>query len=436
MTSERDQVYVWAFLPGDVEPTICGRLTVSREAGGATVAEFIYGSSYLSRDDAVALDPIRLPLGNAVQRAVSTPQGGDPDVFGVIADACPDDWGRYVINRRHGEQRFPTGYLLSTQEDRVGNLCFSRNVAEMPAIGEPANIELLDDAWSVVLGLDTGKPLPPDLEKRVRANTAIGGARPKLTISDGQTQWLAKFPSSRDDRRYAQARLEAATLDLAARCGIDASKAELREVRAHDGQEGVVALIKRFDRTRHPKGRGWLREAYVSARTVLTSEASRRSGQYMGTYPELASQLQRWSGHAAADRFELYRRMVFNCCVSNTDDHERNHGLLADDAGHLRLSPAFDIVPRLSGTRRREQAMGIGAEGAPATVDNLLSCAADFGIGARDAQAVIDDVQQVVALHWRSCLQDRGMTAEEVALLAPCFDELPRDGVSIKADPE
>lgn len=180
--------------------------------------------------------------------------------------------------------------------------------------------------------------------------------------------------------------------------------------------------------------RGWLRDAYVSARTVLSSEASRHAGQYMGTYPQLASQLQRWSGNAAADRFELYRRMIFNCCVSNTDDHERNHGLLADDAGHLRLSPAFDIVPRLSGTRRREQAMGIGAEGALATVDNLLSCAADFHIGEREALAVIDDVQQGVALYWRDCLKDRGMTAEEVVLLAPCFEELPRNEGAIKAD--
>lgn len=323
-TSECDQVYVWAFLPGDVKPTLCGRLGVTHEAGGATAAEFVYDRGYLSRWDAVALDSTRLPLGGAVQRVVSTPQGGEPDVFGVIADACPGNWGRYVLNRRHGEQPFPMGYLLRTQEDRVGNLCASREAGEVPAIEEPATIELLDDAWSVVLALDTGQPPPPDLEKRVGANTAMGGARPKLTISDGKTQWLAKFPSSRDDRRYAQARLEAAALDLAARCGIDASKAELREVRAHDGQEAVVALIKRFDRTLDPKGRGWLRDAYVSARTVLSSAASRHAGQYMGTYPQLASQLQRWSGNAAADRFELYRRMVFNCCVSNTDDHERN----------------------------------------------------------------------------------------------------------------
>lgn len=78
--------------------------------------------------------------------------------------------------------------------------------------------------------------------------------------------------------------------------------------------------------------------------------------------------------------------------------------------------------------------MGIGTEGALATVDNLLSCAADFHIGVREALSIIDDVQQGVALYWRGFLQDRGMTAEEVALLSPCFEELPRNEAAIKAD--
>lgn len=431
MTSD-GQVYVWIFLMGDVEPTVCARLNVTRDAAGATVAKFVYGQSYLDRKDAVALDPIRLPLGSGEYKAISTPHGGDPDVFGVIADACPDDWGRYVITRRHGEQHFPTEFLLRSQEDRVGNLCFSRELGEVPVAGEPASEELLDEAWSVVLGLDTGRPLPPDLEDRVRANTGMGGARPKLTISDGAAQWIAKFPSHRDDRRYSQARLEVATLDLADLCGIPAARARLKEVKSVDGQAGLVALIKRFDRSRDPQRRGWLRDAFVSARTVLNSEAAQRPGQYMGTYTQLAAQLQRWSGNAAADRRQLFRRMVFNCCVSNTDDHDRNHGLLADELGALRLSPAFDILPRLHGTLRRYQAMGIGDEGALATIDNLLSSAPKFAIPEQEAQAIIDDVQHGVATHWKACLVERGMSAAEVKLLAQCFEELPRNGAEIE----
>lgn len=428
MTSDDDQVYVWVLLPGEVAPTLCARLKISPQAGGGTVAEFVYGRSYLENKHAVALDPMRLPLAAREFKASSNPSGGDPDVFGVIADACPDDWGRYVISRRHGEQRFPIGFLLRSQEDRVGNLCFSREMSETPVLGEPVSEDFLDEAWAVVMGLDTGRPLPPDLENRVRANTGMGGARPKLTVSDGTHQWLAKFPSHRDDRRYSQPRLEAATLDLAGLCGINAAQARLQEVRAADGQKGVVLLVKRFDRSRAPgAGKGWLRDAYVSGRTMLTSEQALRAGQFMGTYPQLAVQFTRWSSNAAADRLQLFRRMAFNCCVSNTDDHDRNHGLLADEMGDMRLSPAFDIVPRLHGTARRHQAMGIGAEGTLATVDNLISGAAELGIPEKEARAIVDDVQHGVATHWRACLQNRGITPAEVALLAPCFSDLPKN---------
>lgn len=434
MTSEKDdQVYTWALLPGDVQPTLCGRLRVSAGAGGSTIAEFVYGRSYLELEHAVPLDPIRLPLASKAFKAISQNSQGDPDVFGVIADACPDDWGRFVIVRQHGPQRFPIGFLLRSQEDRVGNLCFGREPGEVPQLGEPASAELLNDAWAVVVGLDTGRPLPPDLESRVRANTGMGGAKPKLTVSDGQCQWIAKFPSHRDDRRYSQARLEAATLDLAELAGINAAKAKLHEVPpTADNPGGVITLIRRFDRTKAANRPGWLRDAYVSARTVLGSESASGARAYMGSYPQFAEQLQRWSSSPAADRRELYRRMVFNCCVSNTDDHDRNHGMLADELGAgMRLAPAFDIVPRLHSTVRRYQAMAISDEDSLATVDNLLRSAERFNIAEVDAGAIIDDVQQAVAKHWKDCLRERGMTLAEVETISPCFSELPKNKVHI-----
>ncbi|MFG6417066.1 type II toxin-antitoxin system HipA family toxin [Roseateles sp. DC23W] len=431
MTSDDDQVYVWVLLPGDVVPTLCARLKVTVKPGGASVAEVVYGRSYLEHPHAVALDPVRLPLASRAFKATSTPADGDPDVFGVIADACPDDWGRYVISRRHGEQRFPIGFLLRSQEDRAGNLCFSVERDKAPELREPVSVEYLDEAWAVVQGLETGRPLPPELENRVRANTGMGGARPKLTVSDGTHQWLAKFPSLRDDRSYSQARLEAATLNLAQRCGINAAKARLQAVRASDGQEGAVLLVKRFDRAMAPDSGGWLRDAYVSGRTLLTSEQTVGPGQYMGSYPQLATQFQRWSGNAAADRLELFRRMAFNCCVSNTDDHDRNHGLVASELGDLRLSPAFDIVPRVHKTKRRHHAMGIGDEGTLATVANLVSAAAKLTIAESDARAIVDDMQQAVAANWKTCLENHGMTAAELEVLAPCFDELPTSAADL-----
>lgn len=427
MTSEQ-QVFVWAFQPGDTAPVLCGRLNVNTTPAGQTVANFVYGRKYLEDKLTAALDPIRLPKRPAVFETTGQ-VGGEPDIFGVIADSLPDSWGRYVINRRYGEQLFPTGYLLRASEDAVGNLCFTKDQDTPPVVTAPTRRELLDEAWAVISGLESGKPLSAELLDRVRPNTAMGGARPKLTVADDHAQWLAKFPSGKDDKRFSQAKAEAAMLDLAVRCGIDAAQAELQPVKGMDGTPaGEVLLVRRFDRSRAPNGPGWLRDAFVSARTIAQSEAGARTSQYMASYTQVAEQLQRWSTRPVEDRHELFRRLVFNCCISNTDDHDRNHGLLADVTGHLfRLSPAFDMVPRVHGTRIRRQAMAFGDSGSEATVENLVSAASAFSLSDSDARAVIDDVQLSVQAHWLECLLARGMSQVEAEILAPCFLPLPLD---------
>lgn len=425
MSSEQ-QVFVWAFLPGETVPMLCGRLNVNTTPAGLTVASFVYGRKYLADKFAPALDPIRLPKRPAVFET-SGQVAGEPDIFGVIADSLPDSWGRYVINRRYGEQLFPTGYLLRASEDAVGNLCFSCGLEAPPVLAPPTRRELLDEAWAVIAGLESGKPISAALLDRVRPNTAMGGARPKLTVADDQAQWLAKFPSGKDDKRFSQAKAEAAMLDLAARCGIEAAHAELQPVRGVDGAPaGEVLLVRRFDRSLALDGKGWVRDAFVSARTIAQSEAGTRVAQYMASYTQVAEQLQRWSLRPVEDRRELFRRLVFNCCISNTDDHDRNHGLLADAEGHLfRLSPAFDMVPRVHGTRVRRQAMAFGDSGSEATVANLISAAPAFSLTVADASEVIEDVQRCVQENWLQCLLERGMTRDEAQVLAPCFGPLP-----------
>ena len=426
MTSEQ-KVFVWAFQPGDTIPMLCGRLRVNMTGTGQTVASFVYGKKYLENKLTTPLDPIRLPKRPAVFETTGQ-VAGEADIFGVIADSLPDSWGRYVINRRYGEQLFPSGYLLRATEDAAGNLCFSRAQDEPPLLNAPARRELLDDAWRVISNLESGKPVPIELQDRVRPNTALGGARPKLTVVDSHDQWLAKFPSGKDDRRFSQAKAEAAMLDLATLCGIDAAQAQLQVLGGDSSQAGEVLLVRRFDRSLAPGGQGWLRDAFVSVRTIAQSEAGARAGQYMASYTQVAEQLQRWSTRPVQDRHELFRRLVFNCCISNTDDHDRNHGLIADVAGHLfRLSPAFDMVPRIHGTRVRRQAMAFGVSGSEATVENLISAATAFSLSEREARAVIEAIQESVQANWLECLLARGMTQAEAQVLASCFQPLPPD---------
>lgn len=226
-------------------------------------------------------------------------------------------------------------------------------------------------------------------------------------------------------------------IELARRSNINTVRAQLYTVPASEtGPGGDVLLVKRFDRSLMPthardssvgqaQARSWTRDAYVSARTVLISDGGGYQSSFTGSYAKLARDLQRWSANATQDRLELYRRMVFNCCVSNTDDHDRNHGFLAREDGRgFDLAPAFDMVPRLHGTRRRYQGMIIGDHGAETTIENLLSAAGAFDLDQRQAQEIIEEIQTQVLDHWSVCLQEQGLDERSQAVLAPCFEPL------------
>ena len=415
----RSETYTWIFLPGDTTPTLCGRYSHEVTAAGKGVGTFVYGQSYLRRRHALALDPVLLPL---VEREFTTTEQGG--VFGVLLDAMPDDWGRYVIERRHGPQTFPMGYLLKSQEDRVGNLAFSPSPDKPPAIRPPVNRSLLQLARRVIAGLEDGRPVPPDLEDVIRPNTAMGGARPKFTVEDGQAQWLAKFPSRRDDPEIPIARVEAAMLELARACKINAASAEVEHV---DGDD--ILLVRRFDRTRVGERDGqalWCRDGFVSARTVFYSDPLVQQYSYSGSYPRLALELSRWSARPASDRYELFRRMVFNCVISNTDDHDRNHGFISADDAHLfRLAPAYDLVPVRHGTRRRHQQLGVGQEGSAATLNNVLSSVDAFGLSTEAAESIVHEMEECVLDNWRACLSRQGLEKKAADRLAGCFGGLP-----------
>lgn len=162
-------------------------------------------------------------------------------------------------------------------------------------------------------------------------------------------------------------------MTLAARCGIDVAATRALPVR---GRHAVA--VRRFDRLA-----GGARVHAISAHVAL-----RAVGEAFG-YPQLAQQLRRLcrADDIARQQAQLFRRMVFNILVDNTDDHEKNHALLRGADGHWVLSPAFDIVPGLSGLGH--QAMAVGRDGAASTLDNALSDAAAFGLRPRAAREIV-----------------------------------------------
>lgn len=408
MTSE---IFLWAYLPGDVQPTFCGRFEHGTSAAGPT-GVFAYETSYLQNPSAIAIDPITLPM--RAQQFSTTLSNG---VFGALLDAIPDSWGRHVIDTGDCRQDFPARYMLHTAGDAVGNLAFSQSREEPPVPKRPIGIEDIGLARAVLYDLEKHPKLVfPQMVEWVWANTAMGGARPKLTVEKDGRLWLAKFPSRHDHELLPMAKFEAAMLDLARRCGINSACAHV----VHDD----VLLVERFDRGPVDGNGKARRDAFLSARTLFECTGSRLSAT--GSYPGLAGALPKYSCQSAQDKVELFRRMVFNALISNTDDHDRNHGLVADDLpGTFRLSPAYDMVPSMRGTQSRHQAMIVGKEFYLATKSNLLSDCEAFGLRQRNAEEIYEQVAEQIAANWRESLADQGVADKGIAMVEGCFSGIP-----------
>jgi serine/threonine-protein kinase HipA len=223
--------------------------------------------------------------------------------------------------------------------------------------------------------------------------------------------WLAKL--NRHDDRWNVVRVEAAMLDLAGRCGISVPEHRLERTQRQD-----VLLVKRFDRALAKDG--ILRHRMVSAATVFQADEAIARLAYTGSYPQLSRELARWTITGEQDRHQLFRRIAFNSLCSITDDHERNHALVAE-AAQFRLSPAFDLVPQPGNTRKRLLALNVGEHGAIAVRENLLSSADSFLLSQAQANAIIDQVRDRISRDWRKCCVTRGVPAKDIQRIHSCF---------------
>ncbi len=407
MTSERE-AYVYVQLPGTLEFVPAALLRVQKSRDGTRVGRFRYGDRYLKRSNAVAFDLFKLPLAPDVYE-FTTLKG----IPGAVRDAAPDSWGRRVIE--YQLSRAPEGldevdYLLHGPEDAAGYLGFGLKAEPPQPVRAYNRTHQLEALIDVAQKIDEGEKVEADLLKVLQPGTSLGGARPKATIEDGNVLYLAKFPT-REDRIDLQ-RVEFATLTLATRAGIHTARPRLERIGTKD-----VLMLERFDR--QWAGKGYHRFGLVSGLTVLDAGDSHLDRDRW-SYPLLADEIRRWVDRPQADCAELFRRMVFNAAVTNDDDHPRNHALLRTARG-WRLSPAYDLVPSPKvSLERRDLALTVGKFGRAATVYNLMSQSARFGLGEEAARVVINEVVAAVRT-WRDVYLAAGVSAADCDAIAPAF---------------
>jgi serine/threonine-protein kinase HipA len=341
-----------------------------------------------------------------------TTNGG---IYGAFRDAAPDYWGRLVIAaeaKTPPEALSEIDYLMAANATRVGNLDFRSSPDDPERELGPPHFSQLADVIEAAGKVEAGEETEPHLLQLLRQGSSMGGARPKCTVEWNGALWIAKFPARGDTRNIP--RVEYATMTLAARCGLRTP--EVRVERVGEGKD--VYLIRRFDRER--TAAGWLRKGFVSGLSLMQWDERDR---HLWDYGALAEMMRRYV--SARDIEELFRRMVFNVLVRNTDDHPRNHGFLVDGE-QISLSPAYDIVPevvRAGVGREFRLAMSIGEQGREANYPNVLSRAARFGLDREQAEAIVGEICRT-AQNWREHFRECGVSRRDIDYLGPSFTSL------------
>jgi serine/threonine-protein kinase HipA len=396
----RDELHLW-WLQDPARPRRVGTLRHVRRAGTQP------GGVSLTYADAWLADGMALSEDLPLQRGEFLPV--EPDsAAGAVDDARPDRWGERVIRLLDKPPRLSTlEYLYFAGDERFGALGVSASDASytprqrgpLPSL---TDVQTLHD---LVRRVEAGEPVDEPLRRLVAPGATLGGAKPKALLSMDGAPWVLKFG---DDGEPTDSPLvEHAAMTLAARAGIHVCETKALRLR-----NGHAVAVRRFDR-----GPG-LRVHALSAHVAL-----RAAGQTYG-YPELALLLRR---RAPAETFapqaaQLFRRMVFNILIDNTDDHEKNHALGVSGFGaaqRLHLAPAFDVLP--SGQALGYQQMRVGRDGADATLDNALSEHRAFSLTRDEAERACREVARV-ADGWQRHFAACGVTPRDLALLAEQID--------------
>jgi len=398
------------------KPSLIGGLHISL-IRGQEIYSFEYADEWLnSFESAYSLDP-DLSLYRGRQY---TPL--NKSMFGMFADSCPDRWGRLLMKRKEAinarkEDRKPrklteSDFLLGVyDESRMGALRFSLEeggefLSHERAFATPPWISLrtLENA-SIAFENDDNGLEEKWLNELLAPGSSLGGARPKATVqaADGSL-WIAKFPSKHDE--YNSGAWEKVVHDLARLCSLHVPESKLETFSII----GSTFLVKRFDRD------GKRRIHYASAMTLL-GKTDGASGADGTSYLDLAAYIRSNGADPKQDLIELWKRIVFNMAVSNTDDHLRNHGFILTPTG-WRLSPLFDVNPIPSGDRL---SLNVSEYDNRIDLSLAVEVAEYFGLTKDEARNISSAICETVGKNWVRIAESYSLPRSAVEYMRPAF---------------
>ena len=412
--ANKTDIWVYADWKGMVSPKCIGILS-AQQAKGRKAFGFSYDANWISSQEQLLLDP-----DIAWYSGQQYPNGKEN--FGVFLDSMPDSWGRTLMKRRAALNAKEQGksapvlydidFLIGVHDlSRMGALRFKR---------EPDGDFLDNDPvsptppWASIRELQHGAKLIESNEDTVEVRkwlamlmapgSSLGGARPKANILDEHGHpWIAKFPSKNDT--IDKGAWEYLAYCLAVNAGIDMAESRLE----HIAGPYHTFFTKRFDRERQD------RIHFASAMT-MTGKNEELIRDETPSYLDIVEFIQFSGILIEEDLHQLWRRIVFNVLISNTDDHLRNHGFILTNKG-WRLSPAFDINPSID---KVGLALNIDMDNNSLDIDLVKSVGIYFRLRKKEMDNILNEVQSAV-LGWQKVATEIGIPRNELTLMAAAF---------------
>ena len=415
-----ETLFIYADFDWLDKPELIGRLTYERLRGNGTYG-FCFDNDWLKNHSDIVISE---EVGNFSGFQYSQ----EEHVFGFVSDTLPDRWGRRLLERKEQteaiEEKRPKRTLYSydylvgiddylrmgalrLKKDPDGEFMNSDSRLIVPPL---TSIKELTIAAQEYEKSDEANELPEEkwIRQLAHPGTSLGGARPKANVVDEKEHlWIAKFPSRKDV--YDMALWEHLCHMLAKEAGINVAETNLIPA----GNDGYHALLsKRFDRTDDGK-----RIHFASAMTMtgLTDGDNHETGH---GYLDIVDFIIKGCCDVDENLSELYRRVAFNICVGNSDDHFRNHGFLLTKKGWT-LSPAYDLNPTDSMT----QSLLIDNDSNESSLKRLLSACDDYYISSEAAEQIISEVTTAIG-RWETIAKNLHISNEEMNRFAWRLDNV------------
>lgn len=412
--ADKTDIWVYADWKGLNSPRCIGILS-AQQAKGRKAFSFSYDAGWISSREQLLLDP-----DIAWYSGAQYPNGKEN--FGVFLDSMPDNWGRTLmkrraaLNAREQDRSVPVLYdidfLLGVHDlSRMGALRFKREpegdfLDNDPVSPTPpwASLRELQFAAELIESNEDTKEVRKWLAMLMAPGSSLGGARPKANILDEKGHlWIAKFPSKNDT--IDKGAWEYLAYQLAIAAGINMAESKLE----HVSGPYRTFFTKRFDREKQD------RIHFASAMT-MTGKNEELIRDETPSYLNIVEFIQFSGFHVDEDLHELWRRIVFNVLISNTDDHLRNHGFILTDNG-WRLSPAYDMNPSID---KDGLALNIDMSNNALDIDLVKSVGTYFKLGKKEMDIIIDEVKSSIS-GWKKRATEIGISRSEQTLMAAAF---------------